>query len=174
MRGRVLQVPAIRGLRPTPAVVREALFSMLGPMEGRRFLDLFAGSGIMSVEALSRGARDAVAVERNRRLAALLRRRASELGSRDCWRIVAHALPGALGERLAGQAFDVVFADPPYAEGWPARVPQALDAAGIHAGCVFIEESARVAGIRWPAPWSCVDARRYGDTMLYRLVRAAA
>ncbi len=174
MRGRVLHVPAVKGLRPTPAIVREALFSMLGPLKGARFLDLFAGTGIMSLEALSRGAAAAVAVERHRRLAAELRRRASRLGVEGRLRIVAHALPGALTEHLAGEAFDVVFADPPYACGWPVRVLDALDAADIRAGVVFIEESARAALPGWPAGWRCDHERRYGDTMLYRLHRQGA
>src|SRR5205807_2554400 len=78
--GRRLKSPAVRGTRPTADRVREALFSMLGGVERARVLDLFAGTGALGIEALSRGAASAVFVERDARTAAVLRENLEALG----------------------------------------------------------------------------------------------
>jgi 16S rRNA (guanine(966)-N(2))-methyltransferase RsmD len=109
-RGRVLKGAIPRGVRPTGARVREALFSMLGQdLSGVAFLDAFAGSGIVALEAWSRGAR-VTAVERNRRTAAELRRHVVALDA-DVDVVVADVLKRGAGLGL----FDVVYVDPPFA-----------------------------------------------------------
>ncbi|MFK7928839.1 MAG: RsmD family RNA methyltransferase [Myxococcota bacterium] len=119
-RGRVLREAIAPGVRPTTDRVREALFSTLGQdLSGLRWLDAFAGTGIVALEAWSRGA-EVTAIERNRRALAGLKRRGAELDAD--WVV----LPGdalSLAGGLSG--FDIVFADPPYAVD-PVPVLQAL------------------------------------------------
>ena len=111
-RGRVVRFPDAPGLRPTPDRVRETLFNWLGQdLTGRRCLDLYAGSGALSLEAVSRGAALAVAVERNAALVAALRDNAARIGAAalearvdDARRFVAAEI----------RSFDVVFLDPPF------------------------------------------------------------
>jgi 16S rRNA (guanine966-N2)-methyltransferase len=115
-RGRKWSFPDSLGLRPTPDRVRETLFNWLAPhIAGLRVLDLFAGSGALGFEALSRGARTAVLVEKDREAAATLRATAQRFG------LGAARIEG--GDALAflraqpAQAFDLIFLDPPYADG---------------------------------------------------------
>lgn len=111
LRGRVIQGRAAPGVRPTSSRVREALFSVVGQdLDGVRMLDAFSGSGIMAIEAWSRGA-EVVAVERDARAHAALKRTVAELGA------VVKVVKGDVGRRLEGLgSFDLIFADPPYAE----------------------------------------------------------
>jgi 16S rRNA (guanine966-N2)-methyltransferase len=110
-KGRTLHAPRGQRTRPTADRVREALFSMLGPLDGARVLDLFAGSGALAIEALSRGAAEAVLVESDPRAVAAIERNLEPLGAaaevrrRD---VLAYLRDSAEGP------FDLVFADPPY------------------------------------------------------------
>jgi 16S rRNA (guanine966-N2)-methyltransferase len=110
-KGRPLQAPRGRRTRPTADRVREALFSMLGPVDGLRVLDLFAGSGALGIEALSRGAESVVLVERDPRAVAVIRRNLDAVGAgaevrrRDALTYLRDATDGP---------FDLVFVDPPY------------------------------------------------------------
>jgi len=121
-RRRVVRVPNAAGLRPTPDRVRETLFNWLGQtLDGRRCLELYAGTGVLSLEALSRGAALAVAVERRPALVDALQASAGELGARG---LEAHCadVHRYLGEE--SRRFDVIFADPPYSEDpWPWLLP---------------------------------------------------
>ena len=111
-RGRAITSPAHKGVRPTASKMRQALFNILAAqVVEARFLDVFAGTGLVGLEALSRGAASLTAVEQNRALALSIRSVAENLGY-EADVIVADfrkALPG-----LAGQKFDIIFADPPY------------------------------------------------------------
>ena len=103
------------GLRPTSDRVREALFARLGALPGVRVLDLYAGTGALGIEALSRGARSAVFVEREGRTRAVLRGNLGDLGVDAVARVVAGDAPravAALGRN--GARFDLVLIDPPY------------------------------------------------------------
>ena len=129
-RGRVIEAPAGAGTRPTADRVRETLFSMLasrlGSFEGIRVADLFAGSGALGFEALSRGAAHAAFVENDAQAITVLRRNATKLGAADRAQILARsalALPSL-------PPFDLVFADPPYAEGSGSAAAAAVVAAG--------------------------------------------
>jgi 16S rRNA (guanine966-N2)-methyltransferase len=110
-KGRTLHAPRGQRTRPTADRVREALFSMLGPLDGVRVLDLFAGSGALAIEALSRGAAGAVLVERDPRAVAAIERNleplgvAAEVRRRD---VLAYL------REVSDGPFDLVFADPPY------------------------------------------------------------
>lgn len=112
-RGRKLVVPAGRTTRPTADRVREAIFSSLGSVEGLRVLDLFAGSGALGIEALSRGATTVTFVDRDARAVAAIRRNLDALG------VEAELLRSDYASylrtaRQSGQRFDLVFIDPPY------------------------------------------------------------
>jgi 16S rRNA (guanine966-N2)-methyltransferase len=106
-------MPKGAGTRPTADRVREALFSMLGDLSGARVLDLYAGSGALGIEALSRGADSAVFVERDRGAASVIERNLADLGLEQ--RVICD---DALRFIARGQGvFDVVFCDPPYDSG---------------------------------------------------------
>jgi 16S rRNA (guanine966-N2)-methyltransferase len=129
-RGRPLDAPPGQGTRPTADRVRETLFSMLtsrlGSFEGLRVADLYAGSGALGLEALSRGAASVTCVESDRAAAGAIRRNAERLGASERIRILggsALALP-------ASEPFDLIFADPPYAAGSGTAVVEAVARAG--------------------------------------------
>jgi 16S rRNA (guanine966-N2)-methyltransferase len=161
------------GVRPTSDRVRESLFSSLGPMDGLAVLDLFAGSGALGLEAYSRGASRVVFVERSRRVARALKRRLVNLGidpvQEESISLIEADAARAL-RRLSGdpdERFDLVFLDPPYAEGDRETTLEALFSAGI------LEPEARVVvegPKRHPVPplpgMRVVNERRYGDTLL--------
>jgi 16S rRNA (guanine966-N2)-methyltransferase len=171
-RGRRLAVPP-RGTRPTSDRAREALFNTLGTeleLSGSRFLDLFAGSGAVGLEALSRGAAHVVLVESDRRAAAVLAENVATLGLAGA---VVHRCPAetylaALG---ADEPFDVVFLDPPYAlaQGAVNALLGALsDARWLRSeGVVVIERSWRDAGPDWPSEIKAIKQRRYGEGCLW-------
>jgi 16S rRNA (guanine966-N2)-methyltransferase len=129
-RGRPIEAPPGRSTRPTADRVRETLFSMLasrlGSFEDLRIADLFAGSGALGFEALSRGAAEATFVENDPQAGAAIRRNAAKLGATDRIRILA-------GSALAlprSEPFDLVFADPPYKPGSGAAIVAAVADAG--------------------------------------------
>jgi 16S rRNA (guanine966-N2)-methyltransferase len=165
--GRRLQAPRGRDTRPTSDRVREALFAMLGPLEGGRVLDLFAGSGALAIEALSRGAAVATLVERDRRAIEVIRANlaALELGV-DQARVVHAPARAALRDASArGDAYDLVLLDPPYREA-PAlgrELSQALPAV-LAPDARVVAESDRRAPLALELP--VVRERRYGDTLI--------
>ncbi len=170
--GRRLRSPR-GGLRPTSDRVREALFARLGALHGVRVLDLYAGTGALGIEALSRGARSAVFVERAGGTRAVLRENVEGLSLEAVARVVggdAVRAVGALGR--SGACFDLVLIDPPYASG---EVPRAL-AALVKVGVLAPEATVVVEhGRRQPVPpvdgLAPTGERRYGETVLTWLVR---
>ncbi|KAA9152058.1 16S rRNA (guanine(966)-N(2))-methyltransferase RsmD [Amycolatopsis acidicola] len=168
--GRRLKVPP-QGTRPTSERVREALFNALeaaGELRDARILDLYAGSGALGLEALSRGAADAVFVESDRRAVAVLRGNVAELALGGTVR------PGPVNTVLtqpADKPFDLVLADPPYAVDAAALgvMLEALAAGGwlVPDGLVIIERAERAGEPRWPAGFESLRTMRHGDTALY-------
>ncbi len=153
------------GVRPTGARVREALFSIWAErLQGARFLDLFAGSGAVGLEALGRGAAEVVLVESDRRIARVAAANAARLAT-GSWRIVVATLPAELGE-LGGQRFELVFADPPYAFEAYERLIAGVAEVLAPGGALAVEHSARVALPRGVAGLELGAERRYGDTSL--------
>lgn len=163
--GRRLRSPP-PGVRPTSDRVREALFSTLGPMDGLRVLDLFAGSGALSIEALSRGAASAVLVEKDRRTAALVRENLESLGLEGEARLVsADALREAPRLAAAGERFDLVFLDPPYAEAEAVAEELAPELGRLCApGARVVVETDRRCDPAVNLPM--VHERQYGDTVV--------
>lgn len=166
LRGRVLHVPDLPGLRPTPARVREALFNILGDMDGWRILDLFAGSGMMAMEALSRGAESAVSIEQHHEACQLMQDCRQKLDLNG-WQIIKGSLPATLS-RIENQPFDLIFADPPYHQEMAEKIPLWLDEHDIRCYQLVIEESSRAKPV-WPENWTLTRSRRYGDTTLHFL-----
>jgi len=166
-----LPTPVGDAVRPTSDRVREALFGRLGELEGARVLDLFAGTGALGIEALSRGAAYAVFVERAPAALVALRANLAALGLEGTARVVrgnAVAAVARLGR--AGERFDLILLDPPYASGEAAPALRALVASGALApDATVVVESGR----RHPVPpvpgLRRVDERRYGDTVLLTL-----
>lgn len=131
-KGRRLDAPAGLSTRPTPNRVREAVFNSLyslGAIEDARVLDLFAGTGALGIEALSRGAAEAVFVERDRAVADVLHSNLEATGLAGAATVMVVEVEAALAE-LACRRFDVALVDPPYAfDAWPellSRVPADL------------------------------------------------
>src|SRR3954471_164536 len=160
--GRTLAAPPGRGTRPTSDRVREALFSILGPLDGERVLDLFAGSGALGLEALSRGAEHATLVERERAALRVLRDNVSDLAANA--EIVAGDARAFLGRaREQGAQYDLVFLDPPYRAA--AGLAQELALAPVlAAGARVVGESDRRNPLELELPLT--DERRYGDTLI--------
>lgn len=169
--GRRLKVPA-RGTRPTSERVREALFNALesrGELRDARVLDLYAGSGALGLEALSRGAADALFVEADRKAAGILRANVAEIGLGG--RVRAGGVETVLANEQPPEPFDVVFADPPYVLG-SARIGAMLAAlAGggwiTGDGLVVIERARRDGEPDWPPGFEPVREMRHGETALY-------
>lgn len=159
------------GTRPTTDRVRESLFNVLTAridFDGIAVLDLYAGSGALGLEALSRGAATATFVESDRRAAAVIEDNAKALGIKSfsvrC-STVAAVVGGAVGRPV-----DLVFADPPYevATADVESVVAALAAGGWLApgAIVVVERPASAPELSWPDGWAVAKARRYGDTRL--------
>jgi 16S rRNA (guanine(966)-N(2))-methyltransferase RsmD len=116
LRGRRVRAPRGERTRPTGGRLKKSLFDVLAPrLEGMRVLDLYAGSGSLALEALSRGASMAVVVERDRKAVDAIRRNVEELGLSGRVEVVSQDVSGALSRLVhRGLRFDIVFADPPY------------------------------------------------------------
>jgi 16S rRNA (guanine966-N2)-methyltransferase len=167
--GRNLKVPKSDAIRPTQDRVRAALFNILGAeIAGAAFLDLFAGSGAVGIEALSRGAAGVTFVEANRRHVAVLERNVETIFRRkptvacaDAYRWLA---------TYAGDGFDIGFADPPYALGEEkgyASVLATLATRGvIRPGGIFVAEMTAVQKAEETPGWALVRDRTYGKTRL--------
>jgi 16S rRNA (guanine966-N2)-methyltransferase len=156
-RSRVVKFPATAQLRPTPDRVRETLFNWLGQrLDGLSCLDLFAGSGALGFEALSRGAERVVMVEQDRAVAAALREAARLLDATG-----AEVVEGESMQFLkrGGEKFDLAFIDPPYA-GPLALQSLALLPPRLHPGARVYVESAEVIAAQ--APWRTLREDRAG------------
>lgn len=163
LRGRKLVAPDGDTTRPTADRVREALFSILGDVSGARVLDLYAGSGALGVEALSRGAAAATFVDSSQAAVAAIRRNLSALGieaavqRRDAFAFLAAA--------AGGDPYDLVFADPPYDSALRVapRLAELLPPI-LTADAVIVTESNKRAPLELPFP--LLRERNYGDTRI--------
>jgi 16S rRNA (guanine966-N2)-methyltransferase len=160
-KGRRLHAPRGARTRPTADRVREALFSMLGDVAGARVLDLYAGSGALGIEALSRGAESAVFVERDRQALAALQRNLDAVGAdadvrrQDVLRFLAHP----------EGTFDLVFCDPPYDDAPSVAAPLSVALpAMLDTNARIVTESDKRNPLVLPLP--IVVERAYGDTRI--------
>ena len=161
-RGRRLQAPRGADTRPTSDRVRESLFSMLGDVEGDRVLDVFAGSGALAIEALSRGAASAVLVEQDRRVVDVIRANLEPLEDADARVVQAEALAWL---RRAEGDFDLVFLDPPYSSARTLAGPlhRALPA-HLSPNARIVTESDKRDPLVLALP--LLTERTYGDTRI--------
>jgi 16S rRNA (guanine966-N2)-methyltransferase len=165
--GRSLAAPRGRGTRPTSDRVREALFSILGDrVAGARVLDLFAGSGALAIEALSRGAAEAVLVDSSAAAVAAIRRNLAEVGV-DAEVRRQDALAYLRGASRDARQYDLVFLDPPYrhASALGRELSGALGPVLAPAARV-VAESDRRAPLELDLDCEVLDERRYGDTLI--------
>jgi 16S rRNA (guanine966-N2)-methyltransferase len=172
-RGRKLRFPAVAGIRPTPDRVRETLFNWLGAAtSGARCLDLFAGSGALGLEALSRGAAHVTFVEVNDAAARALRARLVEWQATDARVERVDALRYLAG---AAQPYDIVFLDPPFASQLLARAAALLEerrwlADGAR---IYVECAARLGLPPVPGSWQSLRAKRAGEVGYHLFAHAA-
>ncbi len=165
--GRRLRAPAGAATRPTSERVREAVFSMLGPLDGAHVLDLFAGSGALGIEAISRGAARATFVERSPTARAVLEANLEGLGIEPSTGRVrgGDARPELRGAAARGERYDLVFLDPPYRQADALGRALAGPLATVLApGGRVICESDRRRPLELGLPLE--RERRYGDTLI--------
>jgi 16S rRNA (guanine966-N2)-methyltransferase len=171
-RGRKIAFPDAAGLRPTGDRIRETLFNWLAPaLPGSRCLDLFAGSGVLGIEAASRGAGEVVLVESAPRVARALRETIDALRLGGQVRLVEADALRWLGSAVP-VPFDVVFLDPPFAAGLLAEAAAALERGGwLAEGALVYLERAQARG-PWPVPahWKIVRDKHAGQVS-YALAR---
>ena len=179
LRGRVLAAPSSRAIRPTSERLRESILDILehrypGQVEGARALDLFAGSGALAIEALSRGARFALFVDNGAEARALLRANVEALGLGGVTRIW-RADATRLGSAPAGGPFRLAFLDPPYGQNLAGPALASLVAGGwLEPDALCVVEEAAKAEIVAPAGLAVTDERAYGDTRIVIFERAGA
>ncbi|KXK63153.1 16S rRNA (guanine(966)-N(2))-methyltransferase RsmD [Micromonospora rosaria] len=172
--GRRIAAPPGAGTRPTTDRVREALFSAVQAvvdLGGARFADLYAGSGAVGLEALSRGAGHVLLVESDPRAARVTRENLAAVRAGPAARLVTGRVATVLAAGPDGGPYDVVFADPPYA--MPGAEVTAMLAALRDGGwladgaLVVVERSTRTPPFDWVQDVTCERSRRYGETTLW-------
>jgi len=169
-KGKAIEAPKGLSTRPTSDRVRESLFNVLEhgapqvDFDGARVLDLFAGSGALGLEALSRGARYCLFIEDDASARGAIRRNVEALaltGVTKIWRRDATKL----GPAGTVSPFDLIFCDPPYGKGLGTQaLAAALEGGWVHADAIAVLEERAGVEIEWPAPFAEIDRRRYGDT----------
>jgi 16S rRNA (guanine(966)-N(2))-methyltransferase RsmD len=165
--GRVLRAPAGRATRPTSEKVREALFNILGSVEGDRVLDLFAGSGALGIEALSRGAAHVTFVDAGKPALMAVRANLDQLGIADRATVIAADAVATAGRLVPAEPWRVVFVDPPYASELAQQAVLAIPVSHLAPGAVVvIEHDRRNAPPEALGSLLRTDQRRYGDTMI--------
>jgi len=177
--GRKLQSPPGDIARPTASRVRLAVMNLLADtIPGCRWLDLCCGSGVMACEALQRGARSVVAIDQDRRIAAIARSNleAVALGQSPRPEVAVHCQKASRWlSQPAPEPFDLIYADPPYASGlYPALAQGVASGAWLRPGGVMVWECASHACPQVPDGWRLNDQRRYGSTSVMLLNQDSA
>ncbi|MCC0005970.1 MAG: 16S rRNA (guanine(966)-N(2))-methyltransferase RsmD [Methylobacteriaceae bacterium] len=170
-RGRTLKGPSSQAVRPTSDRLRETIFNILthgheDAVENARVIDLFAGTGALGLEAVSRGARFALFVDEGSEARALLRENVEALGLGGLTRIFRRDAT-KLGDAPTGEKFDLAFLDPPYGKGLAPRALRALiEGRWLTDGALCVIEEAADEEIALPAGVELLDRRTYGDTQI--------
>ncbi len=169
LRSRPLAGPKSDAVRPTSDRLREALFNILthaygDPVAGARVLDLFAGTGALGIEALSRGAASALFVDMGVEARAILRQNIETLGLAGVTRIFRRDA-GKLGPAHPLEPFDLAFADPPYGKGLAEKALTSARSGGwLKPGALIVVEEAAEAGFAAPEGFEELERRQYDDT----------
>lgn len=169
-RGHKLKAPGGMSTRPTADRVKETLFNLLGDrVIDSRFLDLFAGTGGIGIEALSRGAAQAVFIEKNPRAVRVIRENLLHTGLAD--RAVVHRQDAVSALDMLGkseQIFDLIFVDPPYLKGYEEKVLEKINNNGLmdEKGILVIESSKKDTLPEHTGQLTMVRREKYGDTLL--------
>jgi 16S rRNA (guanine966-N2)-methyltransferase len=164
-RGARIAAPKGDATRPTGDRVREAAYNLIGPVDDTAVLDLFAGSGAMGLEALSRGARRCVFVDSDRAACAVIKANLEKLRLTGALVLQKDAFQALREERGAGRTYDLVVVDPPYGT-WPdhePRLAEALPALLGPDGVIVVETAARIEP---QLPLAVVTSRRYGSARI--------
>ena len=178
LKGRSLASPSSRAIRPTADRLRESLFNILvhaygDPVDGARVLDLFAGTGALGIEAISRGARFALFVDNGTEARALLRANVEALGLGGVTKVFRRDATD-LGPAHPVEPFSLVFLDPPYGKGLSEKALASLrDGGWLLPGAMLVVEEAKAAGIVAPEGYEELERRAYDDTE-FVLLRAVA
>jgi 16S rRNA (guanine966-N2)-methyltransferase len=171
LRGRNLAAPSSQAIRPTADRLREALFNILvhahdNPLQNARVLDLFAGTGALGIEAISRGAKFALFVDNGPQARALLRDNVQALGLGGITRVFRRDATN-LGPAHPIDPFSMVFLDPPYGKGLAEKALASLrDGGWLVPGALLVVEEAKVAAFAAPRGFEELDRRAYDDTEL--------
>lgn len=171
LRGRALATPRDHAIRPTTDRTREAVFNVLAHrfgdrLEGARVLDLFAGTGALGIEALSRGASYCVFIEESAEGRGLIRTNVETFGLTGRTKIFRRDATG-LGEAGTMGPFGLVFADPPYGKGLGERALRSARAGGwLAAGTLCVVEESAAAPFDPGPAFSVLDERSYGETVI--------
>lgn len=178
-RGRTLKGPSTMSVRPTSDRLRESLFNIISHaygdvLEGARVIDLFAGTGALGLEALSRGARFALFVDDGAEARALLRANVDSLGVGGRTKVFRRDAT-KLGAMPPGEAHTLAFLDPPYGRGLaPLALTSLRDGGWLAPGAVVIVEEAATADVEPPEGYNLIERRAYGDTQVMFLHAAQA
>jgi 16S rRNA (guanine966-N2)-methyltransferase len=169
LKGRNLASPASREIRPTADRLREALFNILihaydDPMEDARVLDLFAGTGALGIEAISRGAKFALFVDNSAEARALMRDNVEALGLGGVTKVYRRDATN-LGPAHPMEPFSLVFLDPPYAKGLADKALISLrDGGWLTSAALLVVEEAKAAAFKGPEGFAELERRAYDDT----------
>jgi 16S rRNA (guanine(966)-N(2))-methyltransferase RsmD len=170
-KGRRIATPPGRDTRPTSDRVREALFGGLGGLDGVRFLDLYAGSGAIGLEAASRGASAVLLVESDSRAGKVIRDNIALLGAGTVARLAPSRVESVLSGGPLGEGYDIVVADPPYDVGETEITALLTGLVGYgwlaDDALVIVERSSRSPEPGWPEGLASERCRRYGETTLW-------
>ena len=169
-KGRRLVTPKGASIRPTSDRIKESIFNILGgKIEGKLVLDLYAGTGNLGIEAISRGAREVIFIEKSREALKIIERNLLACQMKDRSEILLKDVIQAIGHlKGKGECFDLVFVDPPYEKGLIRRTLEKLVAARIyHEDSILVIQHDR----REPLPdtsgsWNLIRQRRIGDTLI--------
>jgi len=171
LKGRALKGPASDSIRPTSDRLRESLFNILAhaydaPTEGARVIDLFAGTGALAIEALSRGAASALLVDQGAEAATIIRANLEALGLSGSARLLRRDAR-KLGLAPEGERYGLAFLDPPYGKGLAPPALKALrDGGWLQPHALIVIEEAAEAEVALPEGFILREARRFGDTQL--------
>ena len=174
LKGRTIGTPAWEGLRPTSDRLRETIFNILAPaIRGARFVDGYAGTGAVGLEALSRGAAHVTFVEQDRRAAALIASNLQRCGVDDRYAIIPAGFAGALARSPQG-SFDIIFIDPPYGAAQLAAALAAAEAWMSDTTLLVVEHARRDESPAAPGSLERTRVVRSGDSALSFFRRPAA